>query len=260
MVLVVAAALLRPDGRVLMHRRPAGKAARRAVGIPRRQGRKGRISAICACSRDRGGARNPARSRGVRSRPDSRRAGPIGHPAIVILLYTARNWRGEPEAPRRRRMGLVHAARGRGAGEAAARCIAAGGADRRRVRALPRQGHVPMCRPHRAPVAQLDRASDYGSEGRTFRIVPGAPINKGPPPAGGGLFVYWRILLQAELALNAAVSKLNCFLEPKWPPSIFSTASNRITIAIALLLDKLEQTHGETDERMPPVRAPDLGD
>ena len=30
--------------------------------------------------------------------------------------------------------------------------------------------------PSRAPVAQLDRASDYESEGRTFEIVPGAPI------------------------------------------------------------------------------------
>ena len=27
---------------------------------------------------------------------------------------------------------------------------------------------MPLCRPHRAPVAQLDRASDYESEGRTF--------------------------------------------------------------------------------------------
>ena len=65
LVLVAACVLLDGDGCILIAKRPPRQIACRALGVPRRQGRAGRVARACAHSRARRGARH--RHRGSRS-------------------------------------------------------------------------------------------------------------------------------------------------------------------------------------------------
>ena len=56
-----------------------------------------------------------------------------------------------------------------------------------------------MCRPSRAPVAQLDRVPDYESGGRTFESCQARHTNKGPRNSGAFLFVLCALAVRTCL-------------------------------------------------------------
>jgi len=94
---VVAAAIIGRDGRLLMHRRPAGK---RHGGLWEFPGGKVESSETPQNAL----VRELEEELGLRVRHGDLRPvcfaqddGESGHPPIVILLYTARVWEGEPQ-------------------------------------------------------------------------------------------------------------------------------------------------------------------
>jgi 8-oxo-dGTP diphosphatase len=97
-MLVVAAALERADGRILMQRRPPGKAHGGLWEFPGGKvepGETPRAALVREASEELAITLDPA-ALAPACFADS--AANEGHPAIVILLYTARAWIGEPRA------------------------------------------------------------------------------------------------------------------------------------------------------------------
>lgn len=95
---VVALALERADGRVLMQRRPPGKAHGGLWEFPGGKiepGETPRDALVREVNEELGIALDPA-TLAPASRAES--AGGKGEPAIVIDLYTARSWQGEPRS------------------------------------------------------------------------------------------------------------------------------------------------------------------
>ena len=95
---VVAAALHRPDGRWLMHRRPPGK---QHAGLWEFPGGKVEPDEIPVKSL----VRELAEELGIRCLPEdcapagfAESEGGEGSAALVILLYTVGDWEGEPQA------------------------------------------------------------------------------------------------------------------------------------------------------------------
>lgn len=96
-LLVVAAALFRPDGRVLMHRRPSGKQHGGLWEFPGGKAEKGEsppFALVREIEEELGILLDPAALEPAGFAQD------MGHEAklpIVILLYKGVSWRGEPE-------------------------------------------------------------------------------------------------------------------------------------------------------------------
>ena len=97
-ILVVAAALFHPDGRVLMHRRPSGKQHGGLWEFPGGKVEKGEFPP-CSLAREideeLGIALDP---QALEPSGFAQGSGGNADSAIVILLYTAREWHGEPDA------------------------------------------------------------------------------------------------------------------------------------------------------------------
>jgi len=96
-LLVVAAALFAPAGRVLMHRRPAGKQHGGLWEFPGGKVEKGEtppFALVREIEEELGIALDPAALE-----PAGFAQGEAGEggPAIVILLYSTRSWAGDPE-------------------------------------------------------------------------------------------------------------------------------------------------------------------
>jgi 8-oxo-dGTP diphosphatase len=97
-MLVVAAALERADGRILMQQRPPGKAHAGLWEFPGGKvepGEAPRAALVRELNEELAVALDPASLAPACFADDAREE---GRPAIVILLYTARDWTGEPRA------------------------------------------------------------------------------------------------------------------------------------------------------------------
>ena len=97
-IAVVAAAIFHPDGRVLMHRRPPHKHHGGLWEFPGGKVEEGEFPPFAL-------AREIEEELGIVLDPGAlepagfaQNAGEDAHPAIVILLYSARSWQGEPDA------------------------------------------------------------------------------------------------------------------------------------------------------------------
>ncbi len=97
-LLVVAVALERADGRILMQQRPPGKAHAGLWEFPGGKvepGETPRAALVREVNEELAVALDPAALEPACFADD---AGGEGRPAIVILLYTARGWTGDPQA------------------------------------------------------------------------------------------------------------------------------------------------------------------
>jgi 8-oxo-dGTP diphosphatase len=97
-MLVVAVALERADGRILMQRRPPGTAHGGLWEFPGGKvepGETPRAALIREVNEELAITLDPAALAPACFADDATHG---GHPAIVILLYTARAWIGEPQA------------------------------------------------------------------------------------------------------------------------------------------------------------------
>jgi len=100
---VVAVALRRPDGRLLMQRRPLGKHHGGLWEFPGGKVEPGETPAIALAreiEEELGLILDPAAlvPAGFAQSEGAHEKGEGGHPPIVILLYAAQSWQGEPEA------------------------------------------------------------------------------------------------------------------------------------------------------------------
>ncbi|WEK46834.1 MAG: NUDIX domain-containing protein [Candidatus Andeanibacterium colombiense] len=97
-LLVVGAALIDSGGRVLMYRRPLGKQHGGLWEFPGGKVENGETPAdalVREIEEELGIELDPA---ALEPAEFAQGAGDGAHPGIVILLYTARSWRGKPEA------------------------------------------------------------------------------------------------------------------------------------------------------------------
>ncbi len=97
-ITVVAAAMFHPDGRVLLHRRPRHKHYGGLWELPGGKVEKGEFPPFSL-------AREMLEELGIGLQPEAlepagfaQSAADGTNPAIVILLYSARSWEGEPQA------------------------------------------------------------------------------------------------------------------------------------------------------------------